>query len=39
LAAISHRVQTVGLRADAWWAHLAEWKPAGPLVTAQAGAR
>ena len=39
LAAVSHRVQTVGLRADAWWAHLAEWKPAGPLLTAQAGGR
>ncbi|GLC27299.1 peptide ABC transporter substrate-binding protein [Roseisolibacter agri] len=39
LAAVSRRVQPVGMRADAWWAHLAEWKPAGPLQTADAGGR
>ena len=35
LAAVSRRVQPVGMRADAWWAHLADWKPAGQLTTAQ----
>ncbi|MGZ8470217.1 MAG: peptide ABC transporter substrate-binding protein [Gemmatirosa sp.] len=39
LAAVSWRVQPVGMRADAWWAHLAEWKPAGQVVTADAGTR
>ncbi|MGZ8413417.1 MAG: peptide ABC transporter substrate-binding protein [Gemmatirosa sp.] len=39
LAAVSRRVQPVGMRADAWWAHLAEWKPAGQVVTADAGTR
>lgn len=39
LAAVSRRVQSVGMRADAWWAHLAEWSPAGPLRTADAGGR
>ncbi|MGZ8457459.1 MAG: peptide ABC transporter substrate-binding protein [Gemmatirosa sp.] len=39
LAAVSRRVQPVGMRANAWWAHLAEWKPAGQVVTADAGTR
>jgi peptide/nickel transport system substrate-binding protein len=39
LAAVSRRVQPVGMRADAWWAHLADWKPAGQVVTADAGTR
>ncbi|MDF1503708.1 peptide ABC transporter substrate-binding protein [Roseisolibacter sp. H3M3-2] len=34
LAAVSRRFEPVGMRADAWWAHLADWKPAGPLRTA-----
>jgi peptide/nickel transport system substrate-binding protein len=34
LAAVSRRFEPVGMRADAWWAHLAEWRLAGRLRTA-----
>jgi peptide/nickel transport system substrate-binding protein len=38
LAAVSRRVRPVGMRADAWWAHLGEWRPTDAPV-ADAGAR
>ena len=39
LAAVSRRVTPVGMRADAWWAHLGEWTLAGPVQTADASRR
>jgi peptide/nickel transport system substrate-binding protein len=38
LAAVSRRVRPVGMRADAWWARLAEWRPAGDAEVAAAAA-